>query len=837
MRRTALLTATALISCLLPALSHAQGPPAGDEAAAPGNSADGSGTGATARPAAARVHHGGTAAASKDSPETVVVMRRRLLSKQRNVTSAAFELDQKQVQAPGPSGSIQSVLKQLPSVNSYQSGFGQSFAELSIRGVRQGELASDLDGIPFNDLISGGTGSFLTNNVGAPITLAETGNINVYPGVAAPDVQGIDALGGTIDYHTKRPTDTAYLDLTGGVGSFGYDTYGFEANSGSIKSMDGLKMLLQYNQSETSGFIENTNGRFRDMLFSVDKPYDNGLSDLSATVIYNNDFSYVQSETVPTSLLANNLFYNFPKNEEYTRESNNYLTVILGDQTYISKNLVAAIKAFYISQDTEFDSFANPDILGPNEPYIPNFQNSYTIYGPIGPSSGTIFTQPGRFTYDPLTFGSAAAGQAYENNSTHTDEIGIAPKINIFLPHNNISIGGIIAKEWYSANVYVYGAPNMPEINGYNSFCWDNGGTDNFCAGSTRTVYTGYVQDRVDLLDNKLHIEPALRFEGIDTVVSHNWNYGGAPGYQLQNFYRRALPYLGVSYDLPGHVVGYASTGRSTLYPPATDYAISGGAGGIANATYAPKPVTVHSYQAGLRYDTPDLYVNVDYYYQKETAALGFYTNFVDNVSEYGNYGTEEFKGFEANVDWRVSPKVTLFFTGSYNISKYLESYAAFTSQFEDQFGYAFKGDPLANAPKWLATTGVDYTPKNVVTTGDSVDLRFWMQYTGAQNTLYNLPPNEPNPILDVATVTSRTYELGAFATFNLDAKYRLPIRHSFVKNLLFDLNIQNIFDKHYYTYLYGQFDDTAGAFHSPFYYTAYPGMPLAASFQVTARF
>ena len=49
-----------------------------------------------------------------------------LLLKEKNIANAVSEIDKKQIQSEGTeSGSIQSLLKQTPSVNEYQQNVGQ----------------------------------------------------------------------------------------------------------------------------------------------------------------------------------------------------------------------------------------------------------------------------------------------------------------------------------------------------------------------------------------------------------------------------------------------------------------------------------------------------------------------------------------------------------------------------------------------------------------------------------------------------------------------------------------------------------------------------------------
>ena len=778
--------------------------------------------------------------------DTVQKTYQQLLLKERNVPSAVSEVGQAQIQSTGLLGSVQSLLKQTPSVNSYSPGVGQNTPELTVRGVRYTELSTTLDGIPINDLLSGGQGAFLSNNIGNPVAIGQLSSVNVYPGTAPVDVAGFGTIGGTIAYESMKPTDKPYTEVFGGVGSFDLDHYGFTENTGSIPGADGLKLLLRYDQSENAGFIDNTNSKYRDMNFSADKPYNDGTSHITLDVIYNDAKGYLPPSPTPTDLIAQYGYtYNYPKNESFFRQDNNFLTAILGDETYINEHLIIGAKAFYVGTNSKVSSQVNPNIISPTYPYQPNFQVPFFAYGPIGPTafntnipfiggSGNRF-KPGVLTYDPLSVNpgadptnvqSYAAGEAAEVSYSGTDTYGIAPKANIILPYNNITVGGLFAKETSgpggaASDAYIGATVNDPQINGYNSF--------GYGGGSERTIVQGYVQDRIDLFNNHLHIEPGFAEEGVLTTTHTEDTTSSVAtrnGYDLANFDRAFEPYIGVSYDLPYHLVAYASYGRSASFPQITDYSL-----GIAGSTNAPHSSLVHAYEAGLRYDTPRLLLNVDYFYQKTTSAVGFFANYLTDEFRYDNSGANQYRGVEMNGQYRLTPHLQVFGTGSYNDAEYLNNYAASTTPFQDQFGYAFQDTPLSSVPNWIASFGADYE-------NGPLSLRLWDQYTGEQFTTVNLSITEANPSLAAATTTNQAYKLASFNTVNFLGSYTMPVNYHGLKSLKFALNAQNIFNTHYYQYRYLANFSYAGVYGSDNYYTsAFAGQPAAVIFDVTARF
>jgi iron complex outermembrane receptor protein len=759
---------------------------------------------------------------------------RELLLKEQNVPSAVSEVGQAEIQSTGLLGSVQSLLKQTPSVNSYQPGVGQNTPELTVRGIRYAELSTTLNGIPINDLLSNAQGAFLSNNIGNPVSIEQLSSVNVYPGTAPVDVQGFGTNGGTIAYQTLKPTPDRFAEVFAGVGSFNLSHYGFDLNTGALPWLGNTMVFMKYDQSQNGGFIANTNARYRDFLFSADKPYLDGTSHVTLDVIYNNASGYLPPSPVPTDLIARYGYtYNYPKNETLYRQDNDFLTVILGDSTYVNEHLILSGKVFYVGTDSKISSQVNPNLIYPSYPYQPNFQVPFYAYGPIGPTAasqfGSPYYKPGLFSYDPLIANPGAdptdpssygPGEAAEISYNGTETYGVAPKANIFLPYNNITVGGLFAREIQNTPTTFFGADlSMPQILGYNSFSDGSGHQE-------RAVFQGYVQDRIDILHNRLHIEPGIAWEGIATTNNANNPLGRRP-YSLQAYDKAIEPYIGVAYDLPYHLTAYASYGRSASFPQITDYTL-----GSLGATNAPHLTILHAYEAGIRYDTPRLYVNLDYFYQRTTSAIGFYANYLTNEFRYSNEGENQYRGVEASVQYRVTPQFQVFGNGSWNDAQYLKNYSASTTPFQDQFGYGFQDTPLSSIPAWLFNIGFDYEQ-------GPWSLRVWDQYTGQQYTTYNISVTNPNPLLQAATTTNTAYKLPEYNTVNLLASYTLPLDNRFgLKSLKFTLNAQNIFNMHAYQYRYISNFSYAGAYSSDNYYTsAFIQPPAAVIFDVTARF
>lgn len=817
----------------------------------------------------------------KVQQEQVRVKARRLLLKQKNSPSAVTELGKEQIAQEGTMGSTSTLLRQAPSIYVYQSGPGENSPVLSIRGTRGLEVAATLDDVPMQDLLNGGTNGYLGNR----FTLDQIEGVTIYPGVAYPDKNTFGTIGGTIAYASKRPTDDFSIDLNSSIGSFDTYEYGFELNSGRFDSVLGTgdnaaKMLLQYTNLQSGGYIQYTPARYNNMEYAFDKPYDDGLSKFSATVLFNTGSGELQGAPTPTPLLEETgRFGNYSPDQLFEREQDKYLSIYVKNDTYLSDELNVGVSAFYRNSDSASENYENPDVAWNGAPLntYPYVDVPFNNYDPgqfgIGPGNyyvpGYLAYDPAKFYNNPKTCPADLAGLGVEgqNNQSpcglnaqsfyaHTDSYGVQPRATLFLPYNIIKVGGLVAKETEpTPTSYIWGTPDIPSLNGYNQF-QPNG----YDGGSSRTIYLAYAQDKIDLLGNTLHITPGATLEG--TYSSNKANYFAEsytpdpndanpeyliryiPGYKYHKYDRDALPFFNISYDLDRvmpSIAGaslYASYGTSALFAPTNDFGPST-VGGVPSASI------VHMYEGGIKYDTSVLLLSADYFYQKVDRDFGYYVGSGaqgQGQNFFGNGGQREFKGVETAATWQITPSWQVFFNGSYLLAKYLKTNPAFSTIGEDQYGLAIKDSPIAGVPSFLANFGVDYHSKGLLRDNDEFSARFSGQFSGAQYTTYDLsyyqvvPPYPPEQTQG-DTVTNPNNKLPAFTVFNLLLSYTLPTPGLPLKNVKFDLNLQNLFNQHYWQYYYSQIPPVNGNYYGNAYQDGLPGEPFSATFSVSARF
>lgn len=839
--------------------------------------------------------------------EEVHIIYKKLKLREKDIPNAISVLGQKQVQAANPTlGSIQTLLTQTPSVVAYTQQPGQNNPTLAIRGVSNQQLAETLDGVPINDLLDGENGYYLSNgSIGSQVTLNEIDGVTVYPGLAPPAKQGFGTTGGTIAYTSKQPTDDRYEELEGGYGSFDTSHIGFVINTGKIgDGPDAPKALLLYDQSQSAGYVDNTQSQFHDFEFNLQKPYDNGNSNVGLLILFNQGKGYIQTLPAPTALIDSVGYkFNYPKSLAYYDQADQDLTTILSDETYINPYAIFNGSLFYHHNSTTIDNFASAQAIDDGYPYdgisyTPNVQGIANFFGCVGTHTvpgdpGDSFSNPA-ISYDPVdSFGSCAAGESDNTVDSHTNVIGITPTLTLFPDrYNTVVIGGLIAKTTGNTDQYVYGGSgsNIPQEIGYNAI--------QYGGGQQRTIYSGYVQDTIRLLNNKLQITPGLKVDSSYgsniQVVKDTFGNPNFPGtLKLANFTKIGGYYLGASYNLPKNFVLYGSAGKGSLFAPVDDYSEGTTSSGLSGGTNTLEPEIVHLYEGGLRYDTDRLLLNVDYYYEDVTDAFGFFQNFLTNQQFFSNTSGNLYRGVEGNGDFQVTPDFSLFGNFSYNTAIYVTGNilpdgrrGAFASDTlsQDQFGVAFTGTPLSNVPAWNGLLGFDYEngPFTAYFTG---------QYTGQEYTTYDLqaepfgdtyyvgvdssgnleasdaqyPNGAPSPViipgstkygpgtkgtpaipanpLNAATVTNERAQNPANVVCNILLTYKIPVPASSpLSSLTASLNLQNIFDERYYTYTYSSQNPVGGIYDPSLpggapYDSGFIGEPRSVVLDLVAKF
>ena len=495
-------------------------------------------------------------------------------------------------------------------------------------------------------------------------------------------------------------------------------------------------------------------------------------------------------------------------------------------------------------------------------------------------------------------------------NTVQTDSYGIQPHLTITPPdifglRNTIQIGALIAKETSPfLPSYAYGLPGVP-LTPNNIVAGAFGGQVD--GGTSRAIYQVYAQDKIDALNRTLHITPGVTFEASESQFTSSSTFGGTPtpqqagnpycagqtaafaaaggagnasnpvvqcgygGYSSTLWDKDILPFINVSYDLDKILPiakgtsFYGSYGESALFAPVSDFSPN------TFGLQPPSAAIVHLAEGGIRYNTGKLSLQADYFYQKVDRDFGFFqyqSGPLNGLSAYNNLGSRLFQGQEFAGIYQLTPRLQLFGNFSHTRARYLATDVGSVTVQEDQFGDVIRGTPITGVPSWLSTAGVDYDFKSMFIRHDDFHVRFEGQYTGRQSTSYDVDGfTNLGPLPSVGSYGTRTYYnftdgattydpnggIEPYVIFNLDLNYEMPVSFGdgILKKLDFDLNVQNLFDKHYYQYVYKQITPTApttftsgpfagqqtGNYNGQSFQDALPGEPFGVTFTLRAHF
>ena len=130
---------------------------------------------------------------------------------------------------------------------------------------------------------------------------------------------------------------------------------------------------------------------------------------------------------------------------------------------------------------------------------------------------------------------------------------------------NTIHAGAIIAKETQNNPQVFYGTTSEFPHTLQNFSGQPGSGYD---GGQQRTIYEPYLQDKIDLLHNTLHVTPGFTLQTSDSSLDGSYIYRGTPSaatlasgyyqqygdnfgnYKQHKWDRTWLPFVNVDYDL-----------------------------------------------------------------------------------------------------------------------------------------------------------------------------------------------------------------------------------------------------------------------------------------------
>jgi outer membrane receptor protein involved in Fe transport len=361
----------------------------------------------------------------------------------------------------------------------------------------------------------------------------------------------------------------------------------------------------------------------------------------------------------------------------------------------------------------------------------------------------------------------------------YTNTFGVQPSATYNLPFNTIQFGANLtfshehSREYFSATNPV---PVNPGPNG-NDF-WDE--------HMLRTEGSAYIQDTISLFDDRLKIIPGGKYLWAETKNHDDpAYYYSIPG-NVSNYGHYFSPTISASYEILKGLDAYAAYGQNIKFPDISAYynndSQTNNLGQTVNVPTSAQPEHVIDYEAGLRYVSGSLAVGANYYREYFNNILDTYSDPNTGLSTTTNGGKEYYDGVELQLGDSVpSPFAAVpgDFAGYANASY---NHGVYASNFVDQStgSQVVKGQALGNVPNYLISSGVSWTNGQYFIGVDTNYIgRTYLNYAN--------------------TNVSSPFTQGGYFLTDLTLSDTVPVRIGVIRAVKFALNVNNLFNVHYY--------------------------------------
>lgn len=583
-----------------------------------------------------------------------------------------------------PQTSITGLLKKIPGMNVITSGagnFSPQNTQFTYQGFTSSQIAQNFDGVPITNPLNGGAGG--TNGVHAstPLLPSQVQGVTLYSGSNSPSQNGLNSLGGTINYSPLLPINKFYVDVNNSIGSYlnSGPTYGnsLTVNSGKINGI-GTKILFNYTHKYSNSFFNNVYANINSYYFSAVQPYNHGLSQVKFIALDNAENSQTPY-LIPTNLI--NIYgrgFQFPNSVSSNSLNANNLLLIGSWKSIFNRYLVAGAKVFYESQDYQRLGYANAEYVSNEYPGFV-FYDGYPVHTVLYNYSTPTTDAPSSVnTYNPVEeFGSGYNGSQYHGFIFNTSTMGAKAHVGVILPNNYISIGGSIIDTYINDRGAWYGSAPVPIIQGYNS---------DFGQQFQRNIFNSYIEDRLSLLNHKLVIYPGVKDTITDTHVSIDTGYLYPYGGEFQNSYNFISPSVGFDYKIDKNLNIYGSTGIAYKAPDADAYytAIEYTPIAVPNTV---KPEKTINFNLGARYSTRTYSISASLFKRYFSEIFNYYLNPSTDIVYVNNNGSAVYQGITFNGEAKINNNFTLGASYTYTSAKYsTTSIGANDSVFSGQY-------------------------------------------------------------------------------------------------------------------------------------------------------
>ena len=733
-----------------------------------------------------------------------------------------------QLEKTRSSGNPFQALSLLPGVNSTSNDATGLFGGgLRVRGFNSDQMGFTVNGAPVND-----SGNFAV----FPQEYVDQENLcSLYITQGAPDTDAphVGAVGGNVGIWSCAPEDVQRTRIALSGGQLGYFRSFARFDTGKVGD---FKAFLSASLSKANKWKGPGRADRKHLDFGAE--YDLGAGNkISASMLYNR--------------AANNNFATFNQTQwaangydaDYTATVPQHKTPGAGAQVDAAPNpqyFGYALNPFENYLLTSKANFTLSDRL--RLEVVPYFWHGY----------GTGGVQ--QTTLAESTSGTAVHGGigdingdgdrldtvlVYRGSLTNTYRPGITTTLTYVLDNQKIS-GGV----WYERARHRQTQPAVRVGNdGSVADLWLGGNLITYGDGSTyqgrdwSTVSTGesvFIQDTIDMFDNKLQVTPAFSYRRLKREFSNYGNSGtnAAASYDIDQTYGKGLPSLAVSYQATDRIQAFTSIAKNFRTPSNFEYGnvgvgqtIVNGVGSVTRLqALTIKPEQSVNIDVGARYKGDMFRGSATAFYNKFRDRIASSFDPIEGTSRDFNVGNSTTKGLEieaGTIPWKgFSGYASLTYTKSTidenQISRLLTATGASCaapSATCTAVPYETAGKQFPDTPKGMAGLSVQYAEGAYL-------LNIGAKYTSGR----------------FLTLTNDT-AIPAYTLFDLNAAWKLPnpTGNGF-KNPIIRLNVSNLLNKQYFMANAGSGSNVTvvngGAAGAPFYYAGAPRF-TSLTFQV----
>ncbi|MCB0696459.1 MAG: TonB-dependent receptor plug domain-containing protein [Chitinophagaceae bacterium] len=658
---------------------------------------------------------------------------------------AKIELDSKEIKKANLGQDLPYLLQYTPSaVVTSDAGAGVGYTGIRVRGTDGTRINVTLNGIPVNDPESQGT--FFVN---FSDLASSTGSIQLQRGVGT-STNGAGAFGATMSISNMQQYEKAGAELYSSYGSFDTWRNTLKAGTGLLKG--GFQFDVRLSKINSRGYIDRSNSDLKSMQFIAGWKVSD-KTQLRFMLMTGKEMTKQAWNGVVQDSLATNRTFNelgaMTGGGYYNNQTDNY------QQDYYQ---------FFV--DHKFSKYIS--------------------------GHAALFMTRGRGYYQEYKQDQAYGSYGLPDYVTGNDTL-TSTDLTRQLWLDNYYYGSVFSLiyEKNKTQLTFGGGWNQYAGNHYGDVLWTmNGGVpDNYRwydLNSQKNDLNLYLKLQ-QYAGEKLMLFGDLQYRN---VAYNIYGFRDNPAIQPMPVYNFFNPKAGATYFIAnnGHKVEklYASIAVANKEPNRTDFE--------ASPVDQPKHEQLYDVEVGFDRTVSKLHLNANYYYMSYKSQLVL-TGQINDVGAYTrtNVDNSYRMGIELQASYVPTYWLKAFANATFSQNK-IKNFTEYIDNYDDPYGVQnvvkHGTTDIAFSPNVLGSGGLTFSPFRYMQHGQSFEMDLLGKYVGKQ-------------YLDNTSDDNRSIDPYGLC----DIRIRYSIKTKAVKELGFNLMLNNIFDKKYasngYTFSY----------------------------------